>query len=194
MATQTRPVPVRLGSDTAMVQALRQGDEETFHFLVSSYHAGLVRLAMIHVGSRATAEEVAMQTWRAVLDGLADFDGDGSLRTWIFGILESTARARAAHQARLAPAPVTVGASQAHPRAGRTAAEVTLLIQDVIEALPPVHRAVILLRDVERWPADEVGAKLRLSPVAQRRLLHRARCRVHAALDGWFLQCRPLTG
>jgi RNA polymerase sigma-70 factor, ECF subfamily len=64
--------------------------------------------------------------------------------------------------------------------------ETRRVIRESIDALPPVQRAVIRLRDIEGFESDEVCAALELSDGNQRVLLHRARSRVRAALDEYF--------
>lgn len=59
-------------------------------------------------------------------------------------------------------------------------------IADAIERLPTAQRAVIRLRDVEGWDADEVCELLGLSMVNQRVLLHRARSKVRGALERYL--------
>jgi RNA polymerase sigma-70 factor (ECF subfamily) len=51
-----------------------------------------------------------------------------------------------------------------------------------IDALPPMQRTVILLRDVEGWDGPQVSNALEISETNQRVLLHRARSKVRAAL------------
>jgi RNA polymerase sigma-70 factor (ECF subfamily) len=57
------------------------------------------------------------------------------------------------------------------------------VLASAIEALPPVQRQVIVLRDVEGWDAHEVCELLNLSETNQRVLLHRARSKVRQALE-----------
>ncbi|HEX2045414.1 MAG TPA: sigma-70 family RNA polymerase sigma factor [Gaiellaceae bacterium] len=59
-------------------------------------------------------------------------------------------------------------------------------IRAAIEELAPAQRRVILLRDVEGWPAEEVCELLELSEANQRVLLHRARSKVRAALERYL--------
>ena len=56
----------------------------------------------------------------------------------------------------------------------------------MIGALPAGQRAVLILRDIEGWPADDVCTTLALSETNQRVLLHRARSRVRRALEHYF--------
>jgi len=54
---------------------------------------------------------------------------------------------------------------------------------EAVSRLPLPQRAVVVLRDVSGWPADEVSRLLRLEPEIQRRLLHVGRSRVRRALE-----------
>lgn len=84
----------------ALMNALRRRDEAAFTRLVEQYHASLVRVARIFVRDSAIAEEVAQETWVAVLDGLDRFEGRSSLKTWIFSILTNKARTSAQREGR----------------------------------------------------------------------------------------------
>jgi RNA polymerase sigma-70 factor (ECF subfamily) len=53
-----------------------------------------------------------------------------------------------------------------------------------IAALPPAQLTVIRMRDIEGSTAEEVCSALEISAGNQRVLLHRARSRVRAALEG----------
>jgi RNA polymerase sigma-70 factor (ECF subfamily) len=59
-------------------------------------------------------------------------------------------------------------------------------IRAAIEMLPTQQRQVIVLRDVEGWPADEVCNALAISETNQRVLLHRARSKVRRALERYL--------
>ena len=89
--------------ELSLIEALRAGDEAAFMALVETYHASLVRLAMVYVGDRAVAEEVAQETWVGVLKGLDRFERRSSLKTWIFRILTNRAMTRGQREGRSLP-------------------------------------------------------------------------------------------
>ncbi len=84
-----------------LINALRARDEEAFTYLVEQYHPSLVRLARIFVGDSGMAEEVAQETWLAVLKGLDQFEGRSSLKTWIFSILTNKAKTSGRRASRM---------------------------------------------------------------------------------------------
>jgi RNA polymerase sigma-70 factor (ECF subfamily) len=86
--------------EMALLNLLRQRDEPAFTQLVEQYHTSLVPLARIYVQDTTTAEEVAQETWLAVLHGLDRFEGRSSLKTWIFTILTNKAKTRSQREKR----------------------------------------------------------------------------------------------
>jgi len=191
--------------------ALRRGDEDAFMALVERYHAPLRRLALTYVRSAAVAEEVVQDTWLGVLRGIQTFEGRSSLKTWIYRILTNTAQTRGMREARSVPvsslALDTDDPSvdpdrffdQEHRWGGHWASppsrwdelpeehllgrETLDAVSAAIEVLPPAQRQVIVLRDVEGWPPEEVCSLLELSEGNQRVLLHRARSAVRRAIE-----------
>ena len=95
--------PATLDDDARLLEGLRAGDEAAFRQLVDAYGPMLLRLAMMHVPSRAVAEEVLQDTWLAVLNGIDRFEGRSSLKTWITSILLNTARTRGERERRTLP-------------------------------------------------------------------------------------------
>jgi RNA polymerase sigma-70 factor, ECF subfamily len=94
---------VAFADDAQLIEALRAGDEAAFTLLLERYHNALVRLAMIYVGDRTTAEDVVQETWVAVLQGIDRFEGRSSLKTWIFSILTNRAKTRGQREGRYVP-------------------------------------------------------------------------------------------
>jgi RNA polymerase sigma-70 factor (ECF subfamily) len=190
-----------------LVAALRAGDERAFAELVDRYHSTLVRVAMTFVRDRHVAEDVAHDTWLGVVRGIDRFRGESSLKTWIFRILTNIANTRAVRERRTVPFS-SLGEEDghsvdeerfhpsSHPAAGHWATPPTSwpdeivasretlgCIRTAIEALPPMQRRVIVLRDVEGWSPEEICTLLGLTVSNQRVLLHRARSKVRAAVE-----------
>jgi RNA polymerase sigma-70 factor, ECF subfamily len=186
-----------------LVEALRAGDERAFEQLIRMYQASLVRVAQMYVSSRAVAEEVVQETWLAVLNGIGRFEGRSSLKTWIFRIVANRAKTRGQREGRIVPfsslgppEPAVEGERFDHghwtspprdwPEERLLAEETQRVVESAIELLPDVQRAVITLRDVHGWTADEVRNALELSETNQRVLLHRARAKVRRALEEYL--------
>jgi RNA polymerase sigma-70 factor, ECF subfamily len=200
--------------DAAVIDALRAGDESAFAELMRMYNASLLRVAQIYVASRAVAEDVVQDTWIAVLNGIDRFEGRSSLKTWIFRILTNIAKTRGQREGRTVPfsaleRPEMVpdaavepsrflpadherwpghwaSKPEQFPEERLLAAETLAVVERAIEGLPPAQRAVISLRDLEGWSAEEARNALGVSETNQRVLLHRARAKVRQALEDYF--------
>ena len=203
-------------SDDELVPRLRDGDESAFAALVRRHHRSLARFARSFVPSEAVAEEVAQETWLAVIRGLDGFEGRSSLRTWIFRILLNTARSRGVSEQRSLPFSslgpddlepcAAVDSSRfrpkddafagywinapvqwwAAPEARALAGETRDLVAMALRDLPVAQAQVVTLRDIEGWSAREVCEVLGLSEGNQRVLLHRGRSRLRAVLEAHF--------
>lgn len=89
-----KSMDAKSSDEALLLKALRARDEEAFTWLVEKYHASFVRLARIFVHDSDIAEEVAQDTWLAVLRGLERFEGRSSLKTWLYTILTNKAKSR----------------------------------------------------------------------------------------------------
>ena len=216
MAAPGTPVasPAPSLEEQQLVERLRARDERAFAELVDAFSPLMLRLARQYCSSRAVAEEVVQEAWLGVLKGIDRFEARSSLKTWVMRIVVNTAMTRSGREARSVPCSALAGDDDeavveperfrgpddafpghwtAYPRDWRTLPEGTLqaketidVVREAIEGLPPMQRVVILLRDVEGWPAEEVCDALELSEGNQRVLLHRARSAVRKRLEGYL--------
>ena len=193
-------------ADQALLERLRSGDETAFAALVDSLHGRLLGFARTFTSSPPLAEDIVQETWFAVIRGLGAFEGRSSLRTWIFSILARRARTMAAREARrVVPEGSANGAAAAEWEPGRgrvglweeapvpwaladpaaiyQSGEALEVVRAALEGLPESQLQVVLLRDVEDLPANEVCNILDISETNQRVLLHRGRSRVRRAID-----------
>jgi RNA polymerase sigma-70 factor (ECF subfamily) len=205
-------VTVTAPTERELCAALRRRHESAFAALVDEYSPPLRRLALTYVRSAAVADEVVQETWLAVVRGIDRFEGRSSLKTWIYQILTNIAKTRGERESRTVPLSSLAVDGDEHavdparfldesherwpghwaappsrwdelPESWLLGRETMDVLRDAVDALPPAQRQVILLRDVDGWPADEVCELLELTEVNQRVLLHRARSKVRAALE-----------
>jgi RNA polymerase sigma-70 factor (ECF subfamily) len=199
--------------DARLVEGLRAGDEAAFAALMRQYGAGMLRVAQMFVSTRADAEEVVADAWVGVLRGIGRFEGRSSLKTWLYRIVTNTAKTRGVREARSVPFSALaregegesavdpdrfVGSGERFPghwgvppqawapESELLTAEALGVIERAIEELPPAQRAVITMRDVQGFTAEEVRNALELSETNQRVLLHRARSKVRSALEEYM--------
>ena len=99
--------------DRRLVAGLRDGDEAVYAELLRRWHPAMLRVARMYVRDRATAEEVVQETWLAVLQGIARFEGRSSLKTWVFRILTNRAKTRGGREARSVPFSALGGETEA---------------------------------------------------------------------------------
>jgi len=59
--------------ESAVLDALRCGDEQAFARLVGEHHASLRRVARLYVANAAIADEVVQDTWLGVIRGIWAF-------------------------------------------------------------------------------------------------------------------------
>ena len=203
-------------TETLLLQSLRNRDEDAFIALVEQYHLSLVRLAQLFVQDESIAEELAQETWLAVLQGLERFEGRSSLKTWIFAILTNKAKSRSKRDNRMVTynsmddiylSQPTVDPERFNDASAKEwpnhwaippdtwanypeelllSQETMDLIHRTIDALPQNQRAVITLRDMHELPSADVCNILDISETNQRVLLHRARARVRQALENYL--------
>jgi RNA polymerase sigma-70 factor, ECF subfamily len=199
-----------------LVAALRNGDEAAFSYLIDRHHTAMVRVATLFCRDENVAEEVAQETWIAVLKGIEHFEARSSLKTWIFSILSNKAKTRGQRESRSvafsdlmrdadegADLEPTIDQSrfkedgwwvdarhphhwETTPEAAYQSAEIRGCIAQAIQSLPPHQHQVITLRDIQGWSSDEVCNVLGISETNQRVLLHRARAKVRNALEPYF--------
>jgi RNA polymerase sigma-70 factor (ECF subfamily) len=187
-----------------LVARARAGDERAFRELTEPHCRELQVHCYRMLGSLQDAEDALQDSLLAAWQGLAGFEGRASLRTWLYRIATNRClNARRAEDRRPAKDWDVPGVEQ--PPATRLGEIVWLepfpdaLLEGVLEvpvgpdarferretislafvtalqALPPRQLAVLILRDVLGFPADEVAAMLDATVEAANGALKRAR-------------------
>jgi RNA polymerase sigma-70 factor, ECF subfamily len=196
-------------TEAQLLDALRGGDEQAFAHLVSRHHAAMLRVARNYVACGSVAEEVVQETWLGVVNGIHNFRGGSSLKTWIFRILINRAMSRGKREQRIVPFSSLQPAGESErdgfdpdrfladghwetpPRPFEAPADRMALLEfrarlrEALVHLPERQQIVVTLRDVEGLSSDEVCDLLHISAENQRVLLHRGRTRLRQALESY---------
>ncbi|MGH3170209.1 MAG: RNA polymerase subunit sigma-70, partial [Trebonia sp.] len=198
-------------TETALLDLARSGDEDAFRELVEVHRGELRSYCYQMLGSVADAEDAVQNALLRAWRGLAKFEGRGSVRAWLYSIATNTTLDIARHRSRrelpadfgpAAPAGTAVedvitdpvwlepypdrwlsGSGPAAPDARyeqRESVEIAFMI--MLQHLPPLQRAVLILRDVLAFPAAEVAGQLSTTVAAVNSALQRARASAAAGL------------
>jgi RNA polymerase sigma-70 factor (ECF subfamily) len=200
---------------TAKLAAAQNGDKQAFDELIEPYRRELLGYCYRLLGSLQDAEDLVQEVLLRAWLKPGTFERRGSLRAWLYKIATNTclnaltrSPMRSLPVATHAPADVNVppappisepiwlepfpddllaDASTA-PEAVYTVREsVTLAFLVALHILPPHQRAVLILRDVLDWRANEVAELLDLTLPAVNSALQRARATLakHYHPGGW---------
>jgi RNA polymerase sigma-70 factor, ECF subfamily len=154
--------------DRHLVEQATRGDREAFGSLVRRHQDRAFNVAYQVVRNRDDALDVAQDAFVKAFASLSSFKGEASFSTWLHRIVVNLAidclrrRRRGdptTYDDRLA-VPEEGGASQAAPDTPETALEsqqVRSLLARGIQALPPAHRAVLVLREIEGLSYEEIS-------------------------------------
>jgi RNA polymerase sigma-70 factor, ECF subfamily len=208
---QVSTADISPADETALLERARTGDETAFGELVGGYRAELHTHCYRMLGSVQDAEDtvqnVLLRAWR----GLAGFEGRSSVRSWLYSIATNAALDNAQHRSRrelpvdFGPA-ATLGAEidapvsdpvwlepypdrwlpgglAASPEARYEQREsVELAFLTALQYLPPLQRAVLILREVVGFSAAETAGQLGTTVASVTSALQRARATVAGRL------------
>ena len=171
--------------DEKLVRRLRLRDERAFEELVGRLETPILNLLYRLVGSRAEAEDLAQEVFVTVFKKIDDFRGDAALSTWVYRIAANHAKNRQKSLARqrvnAEPFEETTPPRENRAARGRERPdelvegyETERLVQEALGALDDEHRLVLVLRDVQGLPYDEIGVITELPEGTVKSRLHRA--------------------
>jgi RNA polymerase sigma-70 factor (ECF subfamily) len=175
-------------SDALLIERTLAGDTEAFGELVVRYQDRLYG-TLVHVsGNPDEAREIAQDAFVQALVKLDTFQHTATFYTWLFRIAfnlrigrkrrERRHRTWEEHQAAAGP-----GNGAAHEPGRRLeAAECARGVRAAIDALADDHREVLLLREMEGCPYEEISRILDVPLGTVRSRLHRARAHLRDIL------------
>ncbi len=185
--------------EQAMLELARGGDKSAFGDLVEAYRTELHAHCYRMLGSVHDAEDALQDALLRAWKGLPGFEGRSSVRSWMYSIVTNAAldvarrRARGEFPAGFGPdEPDWLEPYPDHALGDRLAASpearyeqresLELAFVVALQHLPPLQRAVLILRDVVGLSAREIADALVTSVPAVTSALQRARASAQGRL------------
>jgi RNA polymerase sigma-70 factor (ECF subfamily) len=190
-------------SDLDLVRSAASGSAPAFHRLVDRHAKRLFRVAMSMTATRSDAEDLLQETLIGAFRGLKNFRGRSSVRTWLLSILMRQA-AKGWHRSRFVrrtrwigragggegdddgQAPCERDDSALVIRPSTSASDQRMDFYAVLDELPPHHRQIIVLREIEQLSYDEMATALGIPRGTVESRVHRARLQLRELLRDYM--------
>jgi RNA polymerase sigma-70 factor, ECF subfamily len=179
------------GEDCRLIERLKAGDHEAFDLLFQRYFSIVSRQATRLTGNRDEAEEVVQEVFLTVYEKAHTFRGTAAFSTWLYRVTANAALTKLRRRKKgeelaldeYLPSfredghhlvrPVVDWSNELEERVA--SGERQRLIQQALDELAPVDRAVVVLSDLEGLSDREIASALGLSVSAVKARLHRSR-------------------
>ena len=148
------------------------------------------------MGSREDAEDQAQESFLKIYRGVTKLEEPATLPAWVQRVTVNTCLdALAKRKRRPAPAPFAAGDGDGReardyadtrdpgPFAAAESAELRGCLERALDALDPEARKVVVLRDLEDMPYEELAGALKIGLSALKMRIHRARLAVKRLLE-----------
>lgn len=166
-------------SDEELIAEIRQGSRAAFEALFERYRQPVWQFFRRRTLRADDAEELAQDTFVAVLKGAARYAQRGTFRSYLFGIATNVLLADRRKAAHRATEPLDVEPADQEP----FDPESRIWVRDALASLDEDGREILMLREYEQLSYQEI-ADLRGTPLnTVRSQLFRARLALKSALE-----------
>jgi RNA polymerase sigma-70 factor, ECF subfamily len=177
--------------DRLLIEQVKAGDHDAFDVLFQRYFSTVYRQAIRLAGNREEAEEVVQEVFLTIYEKAHTFRGAAAFSTWLYRITANAALTKLRRRKKgeelsldeYLPSfredghhlvrPVVDWSNELEERVASE--ERQRLIQQALDQLAPVDKAVVVLSDLEGLSDREIGSALDLSVPAVKARLHRSR-------------------
>lgn len=154
-----------------LVKGLREGEDEAYRILVSSYQSRLINLAYGITLDREESLDIVQEVFLKVYTKIEGFEEKSSLYTWLRKItLNESLNLKRKWKRRFKWQHQSIdddqgfsfelGTSETEPERLYRKKELEKLFNDGLNILPENARSVLFLRDVEELSYEEIGKLL----------------------------------
>ena len=178
------PAALATMTDERLMLLFRLGNSDAFSELFRRFSSPVYGFFRRRLENPSRAEELAQETFVAVLRGIERYEPRATFRSYLYGIAMRILMVERRKSARREPSGSAAAASD--PSAD-SCVDAAIWVQRAIDQLDGDHRDILLLREYEQLTYDEIAALLRLPVNTVRSRLFRAR----TALKAFLLPLRP---
>ncbi len=183
-----------LTTDLQLVEQARQGVHDAFDELIRRHWRKCVDLGCFYLRNRGDAEDQAQAACLKAYEHLDQYQGDAEFATWLARIVanECLMLMRARRRARFVyldedssegkPLSVQLAAGDPDPEGDLAFRQLTEVLHLEVRRIPPLMRNVMLLRDIQGLPMEDVAARLGITLSAAKSRLIRARAEVRSRM------------
>ncbi len=175
------PVTEPADADRALLSAHVQGDPDAFNQLIRQHRQRMWAVAVRTLGDPEEAADAVQDACLSAYRAAASFRGDSQVSTWLHRIVVNACLDRARRRAvrPTVPLPEQPVADRRDLIAER---EVTIGVQDALQALPEDQRLAIVLVDLEGFSVDDAAAVLGVPAGTVKSRCFRGRARLAVSL------------
>jgi len=192
MSNPTEPMVSAAISDAECVQNLQRGQTDAFEILIRRHEKTIFNLVYRMLGDYDEAAEVSQEAFLSAYRAIGTFRGDSNFSTWLYRIALNHATTRRkslnTRQQRNVSIENTEPVSDPQPGPAETMEkkEIRERVQQALNSLEPDDATVILLRDLQDVPYEEVARVLEIPIGTVKSRLHRARQALKTELASYF--------
>jgi RNA polymerase sigma-70 factor (ECF subfamily) len=177
-------------TDEALVARARARDRAAFELLMRRYNRRVYRVVRSVLHDPVEIEDVMQQAYLAAFVHLEQFEGAARWSTWVCRIAFNEALARLRQRGRFVSIDIVsddamadISKSAIDPERIAAGKELGQLLEQAIERLPEIYRAVLVLREIEGMSISESAEVLGVDPNVVKTRLSRAKSALHTALE-----------
>ncbi len=175
-------------SDAELIRRSAAGDRSAFNEIVERHEASVFRFARAIAPSDTAAEDALQEAFLGAWRGATSFRGEASVRNWLLSIVRHAVYRQHRHRVdepeemeSMSDLGIAAGwGSDETPETIALRRESHEAVMNALEALSVGDREILLLREVEGLPGEQVATMLGLAVPAMKSRLHRARLRLAA--------------
>jgi len=191
--------------EAGIVSELKAGSEQAFAWLIAKYHQPIFSLVARTIPDPADAADLTQEVFIKIYRGIGGFNGDSSLRTWIYRIAlrEASNQRRwwGRHKRQEVAIETEFGRSnddgqslclrdtlvdaQESPFDRAAQEEVRARVEEELRHVPEPFHAVVVLRDIEGFSYEEVAEILGVNLGTVKSRLMRGRAHLKERLAGF---------